>query len=99
MAESDYLSNRSYIEEKVISLSEKAGIQKELLLKTPFEEIERKLGIAEERLFEFGSSKTLSPEKIKGSVFIHFASPILKRDISRKQKYIDKFLNRRGMGR
>ena len=54
MKESDSSVDRnfSYIEKKISSISEKTGIQKDLLLQTPFEEIETKLGVADENISE-----------------------------------------------
>ncbi len=101
MAKSDISpgKGKSYIEEKVISVSREIGIQTELFFETTFEEIEEKLGITDESISEFKNQKSRSPGKIKGSIFARFASPIFRKDITRKQKYIDKFISRRGMGK
>jgi hypothetical protein len=82
---------KSYIDEKAASVSKEIGIQKELLFKITFEEVEKKLGITEES-FEV---KSPNPHYLqnKSSIFIHFSSPILKKDIVRKQKRINKFIN------
>lgn len=81
--------SKAYIEKKVDSVSREIGISKERFFKTTFEEIERKLGITDESIFEFKC-----PEKIKGSIFSHFAPPIFEKDVVRKKQYIDKFINR-----
>lgn len=101
MAKSDISPDKgkSYIEEKVISVSKEIGIQKELFFRTTFKEIEDKLGITDETISESRNWKLRSSEKIKSSIFAHFASPIFRKDIARKQKYIDRFINRRRMGK
>lgn len=88
----------SFIEEKATAISRELGIQKEALFRTTFEEIEEKLAITDESIFEFKSPKMRDPERIKGSIFAHFASPLFKKDIVKKQKLIDKFINDSGMG-
>lgn len=87
--------DKSYIEEKVASISRALGIEEETIFKTTFEEIEDMLGITDESIFEFKSPELKSPDRIKGSVFAHFASPIFRRDTARKQKFIEDFSNRR----
>jgi hypothetical protein len=91
--------SKSYIEEKIVSVSRKTGIQKEIFFRTTFEEIEKKLGITDERILEGENTKLQNPGKIKGSIYTHFASPLSEKDVIRKQKYIDKFISRRGMGK
>jgi hypothetical protein len=95
--EEELMSDRSasYIEEKAVSVSKEIGIQKEVFFKTTFEEIEKRLGISDESVFKFKNPKLQGPEKIRGSVFIHFSSPIFKEDIARKQQCINKFIDRR----
>jgi hypothetical protein len=87
--------DKSYIEGKVASISRALGIEEETIFKITFEEIEDTLGITDESIFEIKSPELKSPDKIRGSIFAHFASPIFRRDTTRKQKFIEDFSNRR----
>jgi hypothetical protein len=89
----------SYLEKKAMSLSREIGIQKKAFFETTFEEIEKKLGMTDENIFELGNLESRSRAKIRGSVFTHFAPPLLKKDVARKQKFIDRFVDRRGIGK
>ncbi|MBU6998385.1 MAG: hypothetical protein HXS41_10985 [Theionarchaea archaeon] len=86
----------SYLEKKAMSLSREIGIQKEAFFETTFEEIENRLGVTDENILELRSSESHSRAIIRGSVFTHFALPLLKKDVVRKQRFIDRFVEQQG---
>ncbi|MBU7022542.1 MAG: hypothetical protein HXS40_00115 [Theionarchaea archaeon] len=88
----------SYLEKKAMYLSREIGIQKKAFFETTFEEIENRLGMTEESILELGNLESRSRAKIRGSVFTHFAPPLLKKDVARKQRFIDRFIDRQGIG-